>query len=379
MPAHLRERQRADDGRGCAPLSGSTLDSEVDREQVRTNSERGARNERGRGGERPRAEALAARTVLALQRSSGNRAVARLLPGRALSRPGRAMLQREAITVPGGLAFMSLPPVINTHMKSLSELQKLLDDLDDASQKWWVLVESDDREQFQQMISAFAQQIQAAIHRNDVLQPPLAPAPSPLQAPPSAVQAPASSPFRNPASSAFSSPAFPPPPPFTPAFGPGPTSTALKPAATPKFDVEMGTEGEEKEAPPAKSAASALQIPHLGTIKKLRGNFGTGMHEKFHFAPTTEKSHHGVWGTNNVTTIKGWVGMCVDSIWNGDQFVVGSKAGSGSWRYLVNMGKQVGYLSGSAAHGSPPATHIELYVNTKGVTVSAFPSDPSIF
>ena len=72
--------------------------------------------------------------------------------------------------------------------------------------------------------------------------------------------------------------------------------------------------------------------------------------------------------------------MCVNSIYAGDAFVVGSAPGNKSWRYLVYMdGLQVGYLSGSAELGNRPAMRIEVYVDSKGATVSAFPSDPSIF
>jgi hypothetical protein len=122
--------------------------------------------------------------------------------------------------------------------------------------------------------------------------------------------------------------------------------------------------------------------PHKGVIKTLRGNFGTGVHEKMHFQPTTTKVHHGVWGTGSTDQVKAWVRLAVDSIWLGDRYLVASKPGNGpgARNYLVFMDQVVGYLSGSAHPGNnQPSRHIELYVDAKNTTVSAFPSDPSIF
>jgi len=123
--------------------------------------------------------------------------------------------------------------------------------------------------------------------------------------------------------------------------------------------------------------------PHANKAKKLRKDFGAQVHDQMHFAPTDTKKNHGVWGTKNTATIKGWVGLALDSIYLNDDYLVASKPGKkpGEFSYLVNMNQVVvGYLSGSSAKGAkPPATHIEVFLQKSGVTVSAFPSDPSIF
>ena len=81
--------------------------------------------------------------------------------------------------------------------------------------------------------------------------------------------------------------------------------------------------------------------------------------------------------------LRKWVGMALDSIYLDDRFVVASKPGTaGGYVYLVSMdGAEVGYLSGASVPPGekPPATHIEVYLDRKGTTVSAFPSSPGIF
>jgi hypothetical protein len=134
-------------------------------------------------------------------------------------------------------------------------------------------------------------------------------------------------------------------------------------------------------ATPAPAAGPKPVNPFAGRVKPLRGNFGTGAHDVAHFQPTQHKAHHGVWGKRK--KVKEWVGLARDSINNDDNFVVDSKPGqNGGYNYLVYMdGETVGYLSGySVTPGTkPPAKHIEVYLDNKGNTVSAFPSSPDIF
>lgn len=121
---------------------------------------------------------------------------------------------------------------------------------------------------------------------------------------------------------------------------------------------------------------------HVSNVKNLRSNFGTGAHDQFHFAPTDAKKYHGVWSAAQLSQVKKWIGLALDSIYADDNYVVASKPGNkaGYYTYLVNMDTEVGYLSGSGVTGTKPsATHIEVYLDKKGITVSAFPSDPSIF
>lgn len=134
-------------------------------------------------------------------------------------------------------------------------------------------------------------------------------------------------------------------------------------------------------APPAPATTPKPRNPFAGTVKALRGNFGSGAHDVAHFQPTRHKTHHGVWRSK--AKAKGWVEQAVDSIYHDDGFVVASKPGqNGGYTYLIDMaGKTVGYLSGSAVPPGtkPPATHIEVYLDKKGNVVSAFPSSPDIF
>jgi len=134
-------------------------------------------------------------------------------------------------------------------------------------------------------------------------------------------------------------------------------------------------------ATPPPVTATKPANPFAGRVKALRGNFGTGAHDVAHFQPTQHKVHHGVWGKRK--KVKEWVGLARDSINNDDEFVVDSKPGqNGGYNYLVYMdGETVGYLSGSSVTPGtkPPAKHIEVYLDNKGNTVSAFPSSPNIF
>jgi len=122
--------------------------------------------------------------------------------------------------------------------------------------------------------------------------------------------------------------------------------------------------------------------PFARKVKALRGNFGTGYHDIAHFQPTLNKSYHGVWGGKR-KKVQAWVKLALDSIYNDDHFVVASKPGpDGGHNYLISMdGTTVGYLSGSSVSPGekPPAKHIEVYLDKKGNTVSAFPSSPNIF
>jgi len=134
--------------------------------------------------------------------------------------------------------------------------------------------------------------------------------------------------------------------------------------------------------PPPAVAGPKPANPFARTAKKLRGNFGTGYHDVAHFQPTRNKSYHGVWdGTSDA--VKAWVRLAVSSIRDDDRFVVASKPGKdGGYTYLISMdGTTVGYLSGSSVPPGekPPAQHIEVYLDKKGNTVSAFPSSPDRF
>jgi hypothetical protein len=129
---------------------------------------------------------------------------------------------------------------------------------------------------------------------------------------------------------------------------------------------------------------------HTGMVSPLRGNFGKEGHDKAHLVSTRNKTNHGVWrnpkgmsAEDRRTLVKKWVSKALRSINTNDDFVVGSKPGlNGGRNYLVSMdGVKVGKLSGSNVPLGlePPATHIEVYLKPNGDTVSAFPSDPSIF
>jgi hypothetical protein len=124
--------------------------------------------------------------------------------------------------------------------------------------------------------------------------------------------------------------------------------------------------------------------PFAGTIQFLRSNFGTDYHDSAHFKPTDLKSKHGVWNST-LPQVKKWIGEAINHVYDDDASIVASKPGSGKSKggrnYLIDMGKQVGYLSGSSVPSGtqPEARYIALYVNKKGVTVSAFPCAPEMF
>jgi len=163
-----------------------------------------------------------------------------------------------------------------------------------------------------------------------------------------------------------------------------PKSTHEVPALRPLVGTHVGME--TAPATPATVAPAAPvakpKNPHAGKVKQLRGNFGTGYHDTAHFKATDEKANHGVWQAK-LPQVKKWVRMALDSIYGDDQFVVASKPGTGgTYRYLVSMdGATVGYLSGASVGSGekPQAQHIEVYLDSKGNTVSAFPSSPEIF
>lgn len=182
-----------------------------------------------------------------------------------------------------------------------------------------------------------------------------------------------------------------------------PPTTTPTPAATPSetdlFEAFMQEVAGDDPLPPPPLAGTATVAqpvpvtpepatgpkpvnPFAGKVKQLRANFGTGYHDIAHFQPTQNKSHHGVWGGTR-KKVKAWVGLALDSIYGDDRFVVASKPGQdGGHNYLISMdGKNVGYLSGSSVPPGtkPPATHVEVYLDKKGNTVSAFPSSPDIF
>lgn len=145
--------------------------------------------------------------------------------------------------------------------------------------------------------------------------------------------------------------------------------------------------------PPVATPATVVpkpDNPHLGRVKPLRANFGKGGHEKAHFQSSRTKPNHGVWRKTSGSTVeqhrakvKKWVDSALISINDNDDFVVSWKyEPSGNCRYLVSMdGVKVGYLSGSNVPPGqkPPAMHVEVFLKPNGDTVTAFPSDPSIF
>lgn len=158
------------------------------------------------------------------------------------------------------------------------------------------------------------------------------------------------------------------------------TVSAVRPAAGGDDRAPRPLVGTPTVPPPL--ARPRPRNPFAGKVKTLRGNFGTGYHDIAHFHPTKEKPNHGVW-QGKLPQVQKWVGMALDSIYLDDRFVVASKPGTnGGHVYLVSMdGTTVGYLSGALAPAGekPPATHVEVYLDRKGVTVSAFPSSPDIF
>jgi hypothetical protein len=157
------------------------------------------------------------------------------------------------------------------------------------------------------------------------------------------------------------------------------TANHVTPAPRPLVGTPVGV----RTAPAARSVpVTKPKNPHAGMVKQLRANFGTGYHDTAHFKATADKADHGVW-QGTIPQVKNWVGMALDSIYLDDPFVVASTPGAnGGYTYLVAMdGTTVGYLSGASVEpgANPPAQHVEVYLNRKGNTVSAFPSSPDIF
>jgi hypothetical protein len=144
-------------------------------------------------------------------------------------------------------------------------------------------------------------------------------------------------------------------------------------------------------APGSRPRPATHPLAGKGKVKPLRSNFLTDVHDDFHFKPTIEKSHHGVWQTESGLTraeqikqVTKWVRQAIVSImrYSTDDSVVNFKAIQGGYAYLVDMkGLTVGFLSGSKAPPGekPPATHVEVWLDHKGNTITAFPSDPRIF
>jgi hypothetical protein len=123
--------------------------------------------------------------------------------------------------------------------------------------------------------------------------------------------------------------------------------------------------------------------PWAGKVKALSSTWGTSIHERSDFAPTTKVDYHGVWGTKKIGEVRNWVSQARDSINADDEFVVASKPGEdGDCDFLVDMdGQTVGYISGSrvAPGTAPEARHVAVHVNKKGYVDAAFPCTPEMF
>jgi hypothetical protein len=93
--------------------------------------------------------------------------------------------------------------------------------------------------------------------------------------------------------------------------------------------------------------------------------------EQCHLVATPDAtSKHGVWRTKNWSKIGEWVELAPQSIEAGDGYVVNWKPGNKPGRvdYLVNMGREIGYLSGSSipSNTRPPATHCRVATMRRG-------------
>jgi hypothetical protein len=229
------------------------------------------------------------------------------------------------IDVPTALQqLLGLPAIIDTKTMTESEVGALYDELDRAGETGFALVKTDDRGKYQLAINAITIDLCQALIDED------------YRAPEEVKEREST----------------------TTTSSPPPSSSSSSSA-------------------PAKKPANL----HTGKVKFLRGNFGKAVHDQMHFAPTTAKARHGVWGTKDLGQVKTWVGQALDSIFKNDAYLVKSKKGqkAGAFIYLVNMGEEVGYLSGSSVTGKPSATHIEVFMDKKGMTTSAFPSSPDGF
>jgi hypothetical protein len=161
---------------------------------------------------------------------------------------------------------------------------------------------------------------------------------------------------------------------------------------TPDLDAELASFAEEMRGigvtlsePTEVATATPVQPanPWAGKVKTISGTWGASVHEKMHFAPTTAKPYHGVWGTKKLSKVREWVSLARDSVNANDGYVVASKPGEdGGYNYLVDMdGETVGYISGSKVEPGtkPEAKHLAVYVNKKGYVATAFPCTPEVF
>jgi hypothetical protein len=150
------------------------------------------------------------------------------------------------------------------------------------------------------------------------------------------------------------------------------------------FAEEMRGIGVTLTEPAATAPAAPVKPanPYAGRVKNISNTWGASVHEQMHFAPTTAKPYHGVWGTRKLSKVREWVSLARYSVNADDGYVVASKPGEdGGYNYLVDMGEVVGYISGSkvAPGTKPEAKHLAVYVNKKGYVATAFPCTPEIF
>lgn len=244
---------------------------------------------------------------------------------------------------------------IDTSAMTESAVTNLDEWLDKQREDALPRVPQQDREIFQAMIGEITWQLGVALVEGDCL-------PDPPEIVLTAMETDLES---APLTSTTSAPKPTPPPAALPL----PTSMpAHSPVSTPT------------SAPGTKPPGPKRANPHAGKVKFLRKDFGTQVHDQFHFAPTDQKKIHGVW-QGNLSQIKAWVGMALDSIHTDDDHLIASKKGdkAGQFNYLVSMGTPVGYVSGSSYPKPLPATHVIVFLTKNGVTVSAFPGDPSAF
>ena len=170
------------------------------------------------------------------------------------------------------------------------------------------------------------------------------------------------------------------------------TETEEREPRIPDLDAELANFAEEMrgigvtltEPTVAETVAPVRPAnPWTGKVKTISSKWGASVHEQMHFAPTTTKPYHGVWGTKKLSKVRQWVSLARDSVNADDGYVVASKRGEdGGHNYLIDMdGEAVGYISGSKVPPGtkPEATYLALYVNKKGYVATAFPCTPEIF
>ncbi len=300
--------------------------------------------------------------------------------------PATEGVQRRQIVPDASLRarVISLPALIDTTAYTAKQLEDLLTILEAAREDSSILPGTlPERKRFQELIGEVTMELVDAIATEDYKQDGAATHHSPASAMGLSEDVPAPPPVSHKIGLTTAPPAKPPSDIGTSG---GPISFATPPSRSLGAQSKPATEDDhekddEKEKPKSKEkgeSSSLVKNPNKGKVKKLRGNFGTAVHDQMHFAPTDTKPHHGVWSIK-LAQVKEKVGLALDSIHGGDGYVVASKSGGKNWRFLVNMGEVVGYLSGSAVTGKPQATHIEVILDKKGNTVSAFPSSPDIF